>query len=152
MQKNLIENKFIDVAIKEAKIAFDNNEVPVGAVIVRNNQIIAQAHNSNIAYCDPSAHAEILVIRDAAKKLSQKFLNDCDLYVTLEPCLMCAAAISMARIRRLYYSLADSKFGAYESGKFFKSQSCYNRPEIYSGFSSEESKALLKKFFKKIRV
>jgi tRNA(adenine34) deaminase len=147
VQKIITENIFINAALDEAKIAFEENEVPVGAVIVKDGQIIARAHNQNIALFDPTAHAEILVIRSAAQNLSQKILADCDLYVTLEPCLMCAAAISTSRIRRLYYCVGDEKYGAYETGEFFKSKPCYHRPEIYSGFKSEISASLLKKFF-----
>lgn len=151
VQKIITENIFINAALDQAKAAFQKNEVPVGAVIVKDGQVVARAHNQNISLFDPTAHAEILVIREAAKNLSQKILTDCDLYVTLEPCLMCAAAISAARIRRLYYCAVDEKYGAYESGEFFKSGSCYHRPEIYSGFKSGISVSLLKKFFEEKR-
>lgn len=140
------------LALDQAKIAFENNEVPVGAVIVENGEIIATAHNQNIFLNDPTAHAEILVLREAAKIKNQHRLDGCDLYVTLEPCAMCAAAISLAKIRRVYYAISDEKFGAVENGaRIFHSKSCHHFPEIYSGFCEDESRNLLQNFFKSKR-
>lgn len=141
-------NQFIAEALNQAQIAFDQGEVPVGAVIVKDNQIIASAHNQNIALQDATAHAEVLVIRKANKILQSHRLDDCDLYVSLEPCPMCAAAISMARIKRLYYAASDAKSGGVENGaKIFNHKQCHHKPEIYSGIGAVESEKLLKKFF-----
>ncbi len=138
----------MEVALQEAKIAFDKDEVPVGAVIVEGGKIIAVAHNQNRELCDPSAHAEILAIRIAGQVKNSSRLDGCDLYVTLEPCAMCASAASLARIRRIYYAASDVKSGAVENGvKVFSSSSCHHKPEIYSGFCEEESKILLRQFF-----
>ena len=139
-------------ALEEAKIAFEKDEVPVGAIIVKNSQIIARAHNQNIAQTDPTAHAEILAIRAAAKALNSSRLDDCDLYVTLEPCPMCTTAIALSRINRLYFSCHDQKFGAIESNlQIFNSNLSLHKPEIYSGFFESESKQLLKDFFQSKR-
>lgn len=142
----------MQLAIDQAKIAFGKDEVPVGAILVENGKIIAASHNQNLILNDPTAHAEILVLREAAKIKNQHRLDGCDLYVTLEPCAMCAAAISLARIRRVYYAIPDQKFGAVENGaRVFHSKSCHHFPEIYSGFCEEESKNLLQNFFKSKR-
>lgn len=139
----------MQLAIEQAKTAAEKNEVPVGAVLVENGKIIAVAHNQNISLNDPTAHAEILVLREACKIKNQSRLDGCDLYVTLEPCAMCAAAISLARIRRVYYSIPDKKFGAVENGaRIFQSTSCHHFPEVYSGFHEKESQNLLQNFFK----
>lgn len=138
-------------ALEQARIASKNDEVPVGAVLVRNGEIIAQSFNQNITLKDPTAHAEVLVMRESAKILDSHRLDDCDLYVTLEPCMMCAAAISLARIRRVYYGASDQKFGVIENGLMSQSSTCYSRPEIYSGFLAEESSKLLKDFFRNKR-
>ena len=123
-------------------------EVPVGAVIVRNGEIIAAAHNHPRASHDPTAHAEIAVIRTAAIFLGSDRLTDCDLWVTLEPCAMCAGAISHARIRRLYYGADDTKGGAVAHGpRLFEQSTILHRPEIYSGICAEEAGELLKTFF-----
>ncbi len=141
-------NPFIQEALIQARLAFEQGEVPVGAVMVKNNQIIAAAYNQNIALQDSTAHAEILAIREANKILKTHRLDDCDLYVTLEPCPMCAAAISLARIRRLYYAASDAKSGGVEVGaKIFSHKQCHHRPEIYSGINALESEKLLKTFF-----
>ena len=144
---------FMDQALEQAEIAFKKDEVPVGAIIVdKNKQIIAQSYNQNISLKDPTAHAEILVIRTACLLKNSHRLDGCDLYVTLEPCAMCAAAISLARIERLYYAVPDSKFGAVENGtKFFSNRSCYHKPQIYSQIGYDKSIKLLKKFFSKKR-
>jgi tRNA(adenine34) deaminase len=141
-------NQFTAEALNQAQIAFSQGEVPVGAVIVKNNQIIAAAHNQNITLKDSTAHAEILAIRKANQILQTHRLDDCDLYVSLEPCSMCASAISLARIRRLYYAASDPKSGGVENGaKIFTHQQCHHKPEIYSGIGAVESEKLLKEFF-----
>lgn len=143
-----MKNIFMEAALKQAKLAFEKDEVPVGAVIVENGEIIAAAHNFNLLAKDPTAHAEINVLRMAAEKKNVHRLDNCDLYVTLEPCTMCAAAISLARIRRVYYAASDQKFGAVENGvRFFNNSSCQHRPDVYSGIYEEESKKLLRDFF-----
>lgn len=145
-------NIFMAKALEQAKTAFDQDEVPVGCVIVENGKIIAASHNHNLSSNDPTAHAEISALRIASKIKKSPRLDSCDLYVTLEPCAMCAAAISLARIKRIYYAASDNKFGAVENGiKFFYSSSCFHRPEIYSGISETESKKLMVDFFKSKR-
>jgi len=140
---------FMDDALAEARGAEAAEEVPVGAVIVRDGAVIARAGNRTLRDRDPTAHCEMLAIRQAAAVLGSERLIDCDLYVTLEPCAMCAAAISFARIRRLYYGAADPKGGAVENGgRFFASPTCHHRPEVYSGINESEAAALLKEFFK----
>jgi tRNA(adenine34) deaminase len=135
-------------ALEEARRAAARGEVPVGAAIARNGSIIASAGNRTIADRDPTAHAEMLVMRAAAKELGSERLADCDLYVTLEPCTMCAAAISFARIRRLYFGAADPKGGAVEHGvRFFHAPTCHHAPEVYGGIAEAEAGALLKAFF-----
>src|SRR5262245_13214597 len=142
----------MDEAIVEARAAGDAGEVPVGCVIVRQNAVIVRAFNRTLTYRDPTAHAELLAIRAAAAALGSERLTDCDLYVTLEPCAMCAAAISFARIRRLYYGAVDPKGGAVESGvRFFTSPTCHHRPEVYGGIGEMEAASLLKDFFKERR-
>ena len=141
-------NNFMAIAMDEARAAGGRGEVPVGAVVVRDGQVLAKAGNRTLADKDPTAHAELLAVRAAAGKLGSERLTDCDLYVTLEPCAMCAAAISFARIRRLYYGAADSKGGAVENGvRFFSSPTCHHRPEVYGGIGESEAGALLKDFF-----
>jgi tRNA(adenine34) deaminase len=143
---------FMDVALAEARAAGERGEVPVGAVVVRGGEIVARAGNRTLALRDPTAHAEILAIREAAARLGSERLEDCDLYVTLEPCAMCAGAVAFARIRRLYYGAADPKGGAVDNGvKFFASPSCHHRPEIYGGLAEAEAGQLLKEFFKERR-
>lgn len=145
-------NHFMLEALEQAKLAFATDEVPVGAVVVCNGEIIAKAFNQNIALKDPSAHAEILALRQAAKVKNSHRLDDCDLYVTLEPCAMCAAAISWAKLKRVYYGASDEKFGAIENGaRLFNHSSHYHRPEVYSGFSADEAKQLMQDFFRKKR-
>ena len=146
------KNNFMAEALNEAKLALAENEVPVGAVIVENGKIIARSHNQNISLKDPTAHAEILVLRQAALLKDSPRLNNCDLYVTLEPCPMCASAISLARIRRVYYAASDVKSGGVENGpKIFNSSSCHHKPETYSRIAEEESKEILVNFFKSKR-
>jgi tRNA(adenine34) deaminase len=139
---------FMQTALEEARAAAARGEVPVGCVLVRNGEVLARAGNRTIADRDPTAHAELLAIRQAAAALGSERLSDCDLYVTLEPCAMCAAAMSFARIRRLYFGAADPKGGAVEHGvRFFAAPTCHHRPDVYSGIGESESAALLKKFF-----
>lgn len=143
------KDSFMDIAIEEAEAAGRRGEVPVGAVIVLDNRIIARAGNETRALNDVTAHAEILAIRRASEFLNQERLSDIDLYVTLEPCTMCAGAISFARIRRLYIGAEDEKGGAVLNGaRFFAQPTCHHKPDVYSGFQSEKCAAILKGFFK----
>lgn len=143
---------FMEMALEEARKAESCGEVPIGAILVHEGKVLARAGNRTIADNDPTAHAEILVIRQACAKLGTQRLPDCDLYVTLEPCPMCAAAISFARIRRLYYGAADIKGGAVESGPRLYNQSiCHHAPEVYSGINERQSAELLKQFFQSRR-
>src|SRR4051812_48149642 len=136
-------------ALQAAADAAAAQEVPVGAAIVRAGQIVAVAANAPRALRDPTAHAEILAIREAARILGRDRLEDCDLWVTLEPCAMCAGAIAHARIARLYYGASDPKGGAIEHGpRFFAQPTCHHRPEVYSGIGEGEAGALLRDFFK----
>ena len=140
---------FMDSALEQARAAGAAGEVPIGCVIVRDGQVIAQAGNRTLADRDPTAHAELLAIRQAARTLGSERLTDCDLYVTLEPCTMCAGAISFARIRRLYYGAADPKGGAVDSGvRFFAAPTCHHVPEVYPSVGETEAATLLKEFFK----
>lgn len=135
-------------AFAEARAAGARGEVPVGAVIVRDGAIVATAGNRTHADHDPSAHAEMLAIRTACAKASSQRLPGCDLYVTLEPCAMCAAAISFARIRRLYFAAPDPKGGAVEHGpRLFNQPTCHHAPEVYSGLRADEAATLLRHFF-----
>ncbi len=139
---------FMQIALDEARAAAARGEVPVGCVIVREGAVIARVGNRTLADRDPTAHAELLAIRQAAAALGSERLTDCDLHVTLEPCAMCAAAMSFARIRRLYYGASDPKGGAVESGvRFFSAPTCHHRPEVYGGIGEREAAALLKDFF-----
>jgi tRNA(adenine34) deaminase len=139
----------MDLALIEARTARDAGEVPVGCVIVRNNAVIAKTFNRTLADRDPTAHAELIAIRAAAAVLGTERLSDCDLYVTLEPCAMCAAAMAFGRIRRVYYGAADPKGGAVENGvRFFASPTCHHRPEVYGGIGAAEASALLTDFFR----
>jgi tRNA(adenine34) deaminase len=138
----------MDLALKQAEIAEKSGEVPIGCVIVRDGEVLAAAGNRTLTDRDPSAHAEMVAIRAAARRLGSERLTDCDLYVTLEPCTMCAAAISFARIRRLYYGAGDPKGGAVESGvRFFAQPTCHHAPEVYSALGETEAAALLRSFF-----
>ena len=140
---------FMDLALKAAEKAQESGEVPIGCVIVRHNEVLATAGNLTLTDRDPTAHAEILAIRKAAEIIGSERLVDCDLYVTLEPCTMCAAAISFARVRRLYYGAADPKGGAVDSGvRFFASPTCHHAPEVYSAVGEAKSAKLLREFFK----
>jgi tRNA(adenine34) deaminase len=141
-------DSFMDLALAEARTAAAAGEVPVGCVIVRGGEVLARARNRTLADRDPTAHAEMLAIRQAAAAIGSERLVDCDLFVTLEPCTMCAGALSFARIRRLYYGTADPKGGAVESGvQFFSRETCHHRPDIYGGIGEHEAAALLRGFF-----
>ena len=138
----------MEMALDQARAAGARGEVPVGCAIVREGAAIARAGNRTIADRDPTAHAELLAIRQAAAALRSERLADCDLYVTLEPCAMCAAAMSFARIRRLYFGAGDPKGGAVENGvRFFSAAICHHRPEVYGGINESECAALLRDFF-----
>lgn len=137
------------LALEEARKALDRGEVPIGAVLTDSRgTILAQAGNRTLECRDPTAHAELLAIRAAAAIRASERLVDCDLYVTLEPCAMCAAAISFARLRRLYFGASDLKMGAVENGpRFFQQPTCHHRPEVYGGIGEQEAAALLTSFF-----
>jgi tRNA(adenine34) deaminase len=145
-------SSFMDLALEQARAAAAVGEVPVGCVVVRDGGVIAQAGNRTLRERDPTAHCEMVAIRAAARALGSERLIDCDLYVTLEPCAMCAGALSLARIRRLYYAAPDPKGGAVDNGvRFFTSPSCHHRPEVYAGIGEAEASALLKDFFRERR-
>ncbi len=140
----------MDAAFAEAEAAQAAGEVPIGAVVVEagTGAIVARAGNRTIRDRDPTAHAELLAIRAAAAARGNERLGDLDLYVTLEPCAMCAGAISFARIRRLYYAAPDPKGGAVEHGpRFFRQPTCHHAPEVYGGIGEIRAAALLKRFF-----
>lgn len=146
-------SSFMDLALSEAKAAAARGEVPVGAILVREGKVISSAGNRTRELNDPTAHAEVLVIRNAASKLQSERLADCDLYVTLEPCAMCAGAISFARIGRLYYAATDPKGGGVEhGGRFFSQPTCHHAPEVYSGIGEAQASEILKQFFKEKRT
>jgi tRNA(Arg) A34 adenosine deaminase TadA len=143
---------FMAVALKEAAAAAARGEVPVGAVIASGGSIVAAAGNRTRELADPTAHAEMLAIREACASLSSERLAGHDLYVTLEPCAMCAGAISFARLRRLYFGAADEKGGAVVNGvRFFASPTCHHAPEIYAGMGEIEAASMLKEFFRERR-
>lgn len=138
----------MDHALIAAKQAGDANEVPVGAVVVKDNKIITTVHNQMRALNDATAHAEMLAIKSAMKIVGTGRLDQCDLYVTLEPCTMCAGAITHARFRRVYFAAQDIKAGAVENGvRFFDQASCHHHPEIIFGIGEEKSQKLLRDFF-----
>ena len=142
----------MDAALDEAKIAQTLGEVPIGAVITHQGSIIARAGNRTRTLNDPTAHAEILAIRMACEALGSQRIGECDLYVTLEPCAMCAGAISHARIRRLYYGASDAKGGAIGHGpKFFGQPTCLHAPEVYAGIGERDASEILRAFFKGLR-
>ena len=144
----------MSIALEEARAAAGRGEVPVGAVLVdgATGEVLARAGNRTEAAADPTAHAEMLAIREAAATLGAPRLAECDLYVTLEPCAMCAAAISFARIRRVYYGAEDPKGGGVDHGpRFFEQPTCHHRPEVYGGIAASEAGALLKEFFRERR-
>ena len=145
--------KFMYSALQEAEQAYQQDEVPIGAVIVHNNKIIGKGYNQTERLKDPTAHAEMIAITAAANNLQSKFLEECDLYITVEPCVMCAGAILLSRIRNIYFGTLEPKFGAcgslfniIESGKYNHS------PNVYSGIYSEEAKSMLENYFRKRRL
>ena len=138
---------YMEMALAQARAAASAGEVPVGCVVVRDGEVIASGRNRTIVDHDPTAHAEMLAIRAAAARLGSERLTDCDVYVTLEPCAMCAGALSFARIRRLYYGAADPKGGAVDNGgRFFASPTCHHRPEVYGGMAEQEAGTRLRAF------
>jgi len=145
-------NEFMARALDEARAAAHRGEVPVGAVLVRDGHVVAAAGNRVEELADPTAHAEMLVLRAAAAALGQMRLEGCDLYVTLEPCPMCAAAISLARIRRLYFGAYDPKSGGVEHGaRVYDHATCHHRPEVVGGMAESEAAELLRVFFRERR-
>ena len=139
----------MQAALDQARLAASAGEVPVGAVVVLNGQVVASAHNQPRGTCDPTAHAEVLAIRAAAQRLACERLMECELWVTLEPCAMCAGAISHARIARLYYGASDPKGGAVEDGaRVFQHPQTLHRPDIYPGIGEAEAADLLRAFFR----
>lgn len=142
---------FMALALREAEAGAAAGEVPIGAVLVNSSSghVLARAHNRVEASGDPTAHAELIVIREGAQKLGAKRLPDCDLYVTLEPCPMCAQAISLARLRRLYFGAYDPKGGGVEHGpRIFEQPTCHHRPEVIGGIEESRAAALLQSFFR----
>lgn len=145
--------KFMYAALQEAEKALENDEVPIGAIVVHKNKIIGRGFNQTERLKDPTAHAEMIAITAATNNLQSKFLDECDLYVTVEPCVMCAGAILLARIRNIYFGAFEPKFGAcgslfniIESGKY------NHKPNLFSGIYSDESKSLLENYFQKKRI
>lgn len=154
LKQSEFDNHFMSLAFEEAEKAASLGEVPVGCVIVErvSRQVVARAHNMSEQGKNANLHAEIIAINEACRVLSSKNLSELDIYVTLEPCTMCASAISNARIKRLYYGASDEKQGAVENGvRFFTSTSCLHRPEIYSGIQSPRSERMLRDFFIQLR-
>jgi tRNA(adenine34) deaminase len=140
------------LALAEARAAREAGEVPIGCVVVRDGAVIGRGGNRTITDRDPTAHAEIVAIREAARAIGAERLTDCDIYVTLEPCAMCAGAISFARIRRLYYGASDPKGGAVDNGtRFFASPTCHHRPEVYGQVGESEASEMLRDFFRERR-
>lgn len=147
-------NSFMSEALRQAQIALEMDEVPIGAVIVdgSTNKIIAASHNKNISEIDATAHGEILALKEACRVKNSHRLENCDLYVTIEPCAMCAGAISLARIRRVYFGAEDKKSGGVENGaKVFESKNCHHRPEVYGSINEAECQKIMKDFFAKKR-
>ncbi|PBB18991.1 nucleoside deaminase [Mesorhizobium sp. WSM4313] len=143
---------FMALALEEAEAAAGRGEVPVGAVIANGGTVIAKAGNRTREFSDPTAHAEMLAIREACRKLASERLTGHDLYVTLEPCAMCAGAISFARLRRLYFGAADEKGGAVVNGaRFFASPTCHHAPDVYAGIGESDAALILKDFFREKR-
>ena len=148
----MIDRRFMDRALELGCAAAAAGEVPVGAVVTRNGAIVGEAHNAPRDLHDPTAHAEILAIRRAAESLGTERLTDCDLWVTLEPCAMCAGAIVHARIGRLYYAASDPKGGAVEHGaRVFHQPQCLHRPEVYAGIGEQRAADMLQGFFRQRR-
>lgn len=143
----------MQIALAEARAAMERGEVPVGAVVTSSDgTLLSAAGNRVIEFCDPGAHAEMLAIREACRRLAAVRLVDCDLYVSLEPCAMCAGAISFARISRLYFAVEDVKGGAIEHGaRYFSQHSCHHAPEVYGGIAEREARDLMQGFFRTLR-
>lgn len=142
----------MEIALEEAMKASMNNEVPVGAIIVHKGKVVSQNHNLVRKNIDPTAHAEILCIRDVAQKLGSYYLDEYEIYVTLEPCAMCVQAMAFSRIKRIYFGAYDEKFGAIENGvRFFSANTASYVPEIYGGLEEKKASKLLQEFFKRIR-
>lgn len=142
----------MQMALNEARAAAERGEVPVGAVLVRGSEVVARDGNRTRELNDPTAHAEMLVIRAGGGLLKSERLTNCDLYVTLEPCAMCAAALSFARIRRLYFGAPDPKGGAVEHGpRFFSQPTCHHAPEVYGGIAERQAAEVLRTFFQERR-
>src|SRR5687768_1984217 len=142
----------MQIALAEARAAALTGEVPVGAVVTRGGEVVAQARNAMVGGSDPTAHAEIVALRAAGERLGTSRLDDCDLWVTLEPCAMCAGAIALARIRRLYYGAADPKGGAVDHGPhLFGQPTCHHAPEVYPGIGESEAGEMLRAFFRERR-
>jgi tRNA(adenine34) deaminase len=140
------------IAYELAKKAASLGEVPVGCVIVKNNEIIAQSHNTSEAHLNPLEHAEMNAINMALLSVDQHYLDGCDIYVTLEPCAMCAQAISLVRIRRVYFAASDEKSGGLINGaRVYDHKTCHHKPEVYGGIMEQECKDLLTNFFKGLR-
>ena len=140
--------RWMKSALREAEIALEEGEVPVGAVVVRGDQVVGRGHNMVERLQDPTAHAELIAITAAASTLGSKHLEGCTLYVTLEPCPMCAAAIGLARIRRLYFAAYDPKGGGVEHGpRIFDQPTCHHRPDVYGGIDEVRAGAMLRQFF-----
>ena len=136
------------IAFAEARSAELRGEAPIGAALVREGTLVASAGNRTREVNDPTAHAEMLVIREAAARIGSERLLGCDLYVTLEPCAMCAGAISLTRLRRLYYAASDPKGGAVDNGpRFFRQPTCHHAPEVYGGLRESEAAEMLRAFF-----
>jgi len=149
MENRVRRPDFMALALEEAEAAALRGEVPVGAVVASGGTVVAKAGNRTRELADPTAHAEMLAIREACRTLSSERLTGCDLYVTLEPCAMCAGAISFARLRRLYFGAADEKGGAVVNGvRFFASPTCHHTPDIYPGMGESEASLLLRAFFR----
>jgi tRNA(adenine34) deaminase len=147
-------NPYMKIALDEARLAYSQGEIPVGCVVVDRltGSIVSIAHNMSEQDKNPNLHAEMIAIDRACKKINNKFLLNCDIYITLEPCTMCSSAISNARIARIYYAASDEKQGAVENGiRFYTTDSCFHRPEIYSGIHKFESEELITSFFSKLR-
>lgn len=153
MNDPLWQNPFMQQALALAAEAAQKNEVPVGAVVVKDGAVIAATHNLTLAAQDPTAHAEMLAIREACQKLGTNHLTDCTLYVTLEPCAMCAQAIAHARVGTLVYAASDPKGGGVEHGpRIFTQPTCHHTPEVFSGIGAAEAGALLRDFFRDKRA
>lgn len=152
LEMQVLNRDPMEIALQQAAEAGQNGEVPVGAVIIRNGIVLASSANQPRLLKDPTAHAEILAIRQACRTIDNERLTDCDLYVTLEPCAMCAAAISFARIRRLYFGAYDPKGGAVDHGPcFFQQSTCTHSPEVYGGLAEQDCARLLRDFFQEKR-